>query len=277
MNENYPEFPDQYNSQGKLVLPAYHDSIAPLDQDAQTAYVSSGQEPYAPYNPPIYPEQQFMGHYYEPPVNPSSGYARRKRVDSAHLILIIAIIVVMIATGSLAVAAVTIFGPAAAQGNHTTVQSGGSPGGNTQAGGSASQASATAMPSPTLQPTATPMPSPTPSPAASPSPTQNANTGPLTLTITGLPNEVNNNTSIPVTVQTNQPGVQVQLAVTYAAPPNTYTSATQVTDNNGMATLTWDVQIFAFKSKTNAHVMVVGQDQNGQQVQSQQINVKVLK
>jgi len=88
---------------------------------------------------------------------------------------------------------------------------------------------------------------------------------------------VNNNTSFPVTVQANQPGVQVQLAVTYAAPPNTYTSATQVTDNNGMATLTWDIQIFAFKNKTNAHVMVVGQDQNGQQVQSQQVNVKVLR
>jgi hypothetical protein len=259
MNEYYPQSPDQYNPQsGKLVLPAYNDATLPSSEDAKTTYIPMGQSPSSPYDSPVRPEplmQNYAASSY------ASGQLKpRSRSNPAQLILLIAIIVVLIATGSVAYAAVTVIGPTLTKSNSAATQA------NTSAAAS-TQASATVVP------TATPVPSPTPGPT----PISTFDGAPLTLTIEDLPNEVNNGDSGPVTVQTNAAGIPVHLQVTYAAPPFSYTSETQVTDANGQATLTWDVQINPKKRRTNAQVVAVAQESNGQQVQSDTLDVKILR
>src|SRR5713226_3418080 len=104
MNEYYPESPDQYNPQGKLVLPAYHDSTLPSSENAQTTYIPMGQSPSSPYDSPVRPEQlmqQYTASSYS-----SGKLTRRTRTSPAQLMLVIAIIVVLVATGSVAFAAV---------------------------------------------------------------------------------------------------------------------------------------------------------------------------
>jgi hypothetical protein len=114
MNDNYPESSDLYNPQsGKLVLPAYHDATLPASGDAKTTYIPMGQSPSSPYDSPVRPEllmQNYASSSY------SSGKLKsRSRTSPAQLILLIAIIVVLIATGSVAYAALTVFGPSLAR------------------------------------------------------------------------------------------------------------------------------------------------------------------
>lgn len=259
MNDYYPESSDQYNPRsGKLVLPAYHDSTSPASGDAKTTYIPMGQSPSSPYDSPARPEL-LMQNYASSSAYPSGKLKSRSRTSPAQLILLIAIIAVLIATGSVAYAAVTIFGPAATKG----------------ATNQANSASANTQARATALPTATPMPSPT----ATPKPISTFDGGPLTLTIQDLPNSVDNNTGGPVTVQTNASGIPVHLQVTYsvAEPPFNYTSDTQMTDDQGVATLTWNVQINPTKRRTNTQVVAVAQEPNGQLVQSDTVNVRIIR
>lgn len=260
MNDHYPESSDQYNPQaGKLVLPAYHDATLPASEDAKTTYIPMGQSPSSPYNSPVRPEQLIQN--YASSYNPSGKLRPRSRSNPAQLILLIAIIVVLVATGSVAYAAVSLYGPSLTKSGSAA----------TQANGAHTQASATALP------TATPIPSP--SPTAIPTPISTFDGGPLTLTIEDLPNTVNNGDSGSVNVQTNASGIPVHLQVTYsvAQPPFNYTSDTQMTDDQGMATLAWNVQINPTKRKTNAQVVAIAQEPNGQTVQSDTVNVRIIR
>ena len=257
MNNNYPESSDQHNLRsGKLVLPGYNDSTLPASDDAKTTYIPMGQSPSSPYDSPVRPEM-LMQNYASSSAYPSGKLKPRSRSSPAQLILLIAIIVVVIATGSVAYAAVTLVGPSLTK----------SSSGATQANSSAAntQASATALP------TATPMPSPTPKPITT------FDGAPLTLTIQDLPNSVDNDSGGPVTVQTNASGIPVHLQVTYSVTksPFSYTSDTQMTDDQGVATLTWNVQINPTKRRTNAKVVAIAQEPNGQTVQSDPVNVKI--
>src|SRR5438105_24449 len=147
MNDYHPEPSDQYNPQsGKLVLPAYNDSTLPASEDAKTTYIPMGQAPSSPNNSPVRPELLMQN--YAPSSYSSDKLKPRSRTSPVQLILVIAIIVVLIATGSVAYAAVTLFGPAA-KGSSATPQ--------------ANKASASAT---AALPTATPMPSPTAAPTA---------------------------------------------------------------------------------------------------------------
>jgi hypothetical protein len=257
MNEIYPQSPDQYSPQsGKLVLPAYNDTTLPSSEDAKTTYIPMGPSASSPYDTPVRPEllmQNYAASSY------ASGKLKpRSRSNPAQLILLIAIVVVLIATGSVAYAAMTVLGPTLTKSNSAATQA-------NHSAASSTRATATVVP--------TTMPSPTPSPT----PITTFNGAPLTLKIEGLPHSVDNGSSGPVTVQTNAGGIPVHLEVTYAAPPYNYTSGTQMTDANGVATLTWDVQINPTKKKTNAQVVAVAQEPNGQQVQSDTIDVKVFR
>jgi hypothetical protein len=97
--------------------------------------------------------------------------------------------------------------------------------------------------------------------------------------ITSIPQQVNNKSTVYITVITNQPGVNVNLQITYtnAVPLSSPTNGPQQTDNNGAATVPWHVNIFAFGRTATAHVTVIATDQNGQPVQSQTVDVKVSK
>lgn len=120
---------------------------------------------------------------------------------------------------------------------------------------------------PTLPPTAT-IPSPTPTPTLQ-------TTGPLTLQIDELPNQVNNNALVPVSVLSNQPGVNVRLIIVYNTFPQLTTSATQITDANGRATLLWRVHARPFTT-TRARLSVLARDQSGQEVTSKPISISIM-
>jgi hypothetical protein len=262
MNEYYPDSSDQqYPRQGKLVLPAHHDAVRPSSDDAQTTSMPLGQSPSSPYRSPVSPD--LLAQHYASSAYVSGKLRPRTGTNPAQLILLIAIIVVLIATGSVAYAAVTVLGPTATKS------------GNTAAAAKATSAALNARASATALAMATPTPSPTMAPTAIPT----FDGGPLKLTIEDLPHSVNNGDSGPVTVQTNASGISVHLEVTYdvAAPPYKYTSDTQVTDASGVATLTWNVEINPTKRKTNAQVVAITQESNGQQIESEPVNVRIYR
>jgi hypothetical protein len=126
-------------------------------------------------------------------------------------------------------------------------------------------------PTPSLQNT----PSITPTVIVQPTPPQQG--GQLTLQITSISTQVSNNSFVPVQVAANEPGVTVQLYVTYNVPPGYYSSQAQTTDGSGNATLSWVVSIFTFgRRQTVARVVAIGRDQDGQQASSQVVTVQVV-
>jgi hypothetical protein len=101
--------------------------------------------------------------------------------------------------------------------------------------------------------------------------------GQLTLQITSISTRVSNNSFVPVQVAANEPGVTVQLYVTYNVPPGYYSSQAQTTDGSGNATLSWVVSVFTFgRRQTVARVTAIGRDQDGQQASSQVVTVQVV-
>lgn len=101
--------------------------------------------------------------------------------------------------------------------------------------------------------------------------------GSLNVQIVNIPNVVNNRSQIQVDVQTSEPNVDVQLQVTYDAAPFYYNSQGDTTDDNGNATLNWNVRIRNLSNGNNAQatVIVVATDQNGQQATSQPTTVEI--
>jgi predicted secreted protein len=97
------------------------------------------------------------------------------------------------------------------------------------------------------------------------------------LQITNCPQIVNNGATIPVSVVTSEPGVRVQLFVTYDAPPVYYSSGSQTSDDGGNATLYWQVRVFPrlIGGTVQARVIAVARDQNGQTGQSSMTLVQV--
>jgi hypothetical protein len=101
--------------------------------------------------------------------------------------------------------------------------------------------------------------------------------GTLNVQIVNIPNVVNNQSRVRVDIQTSEPNVDVQLQVTYDSAPFTYTSNGDTTDDQGNATLNWNVRVRSFANGNNvqASVIVVATDQNGQQATSQPMTVEV--
>lgn len=114
-------------------------------------------------------------------------------------------------------------------------------------------------------------------PTLPPTPTPIQQGGQLTVQITSIPTQVSNNSIVPVQVTTNEPDVFVQLYVSYNVPPGFYSSRTEVTDGNGNATLSWIVNVFSIdKRRAVAHIVAIGQDQNGQRVSSSVFTVEII-
>lgn len=119
---------------------------------------------------------------------------------------------------------------------------------------------------PSLGPTATAQPTSTIQPG-----------GPLTLQITGYPSTVTNNSTVPITVSTNQPGVTVYLQIRYSGSPQRPTAGPGTTDANGNVTIPWTVLVFTFNRRNvQATVLAIGIDQNGHHVYSPQVVIQVL-
>ncbi|MGI9059156.1 MAG: hypothetical protein ACR2H5_11305 [Ktedonobacteraceae bacterium] len=99
--------------------------------------------------------------------------------------------------------------------------------------------------------------------------------GQLTVSISGVPGHVQNNSVVNVSVNTSEPNVTVELVVRYTAPPYRYTSGEYATDGGGNATINWSVNVFMFGRHTQATLDAVAMDQNGQQAQAQSITVQI--
>jgi hypothetical protein len=107
-------------------------------------------------------------------------------------------------------------------------------------------------------------------------PTQPPVTEPLTVHITNIPKNIQNNTTVPVGVTTSQPGVAVHLSVTYYSDGMPVsTTEPQETDDHDNATISWKVQVPPPGTTTLAQVTAIAQDQQGRQVTSSPVMVLV--
>lgn len=273
MSEYDPWYQNQRSSQEKLILPAYQEDVASPSADAQTSYMQPGQWPSPAYRDPIRPEQLVRPRPGAPPDKPIAHFAQQVRTDPAYQILTVAIVIVLIASVALVVWAGTLLSSGPVQGS-TAPQNGGKPA-TAQAGVAAT---ATAQPTAILQPISTPIPSPTVAPivtqAPSPSPVVG---GPLTLSVVGLPQTVANGSVLSVAVMASQPNVSVRLLVSYSVPPYVYASAANTADANGNVMLKWRVRVIVFGNQADARVIAIARDQHGQQVQSQPVDVQIMK
>ncbi len=101
--------------------------------------------------------------------------------------------------------------------------------------------------------------------------------GQLTLQISNYPSTVVNNSTVPITVSTNQPGVTVYLQIRYNATSLRNTAGPGTTDGNGNVTIPWTVSVFSFGRKNvQATVLAIGIDQNGHRVYSPQVVIQVM-
>jgi hypothetical protein len=117
---------------------------------------------------------------------------------------------------------------------------------------------------------------PTPTAIPSPTPTAQATAQPgLSPQIVSIPQQVRTNTFVPVMISVGQPGVEVRLEVTYNQGVAISTSGPKMTDDAGNVTLIWNVMLFSLKQQLVAHVTAFALNQNGQEVPSQTISVKV--
>jgi len=133
-------------------------------------------------------------------------------------------------------------------------------------------------PVPTTAPTPVATATPVPKPQSTPTPTPTASGAALTVQITDLPSQVQNNSNQTVNVVTNTGNTTVVLNVNYSVSNDSYTSASQTTDSTGKATISW--RVHSSKVPNNnvvATLIAVATDPNGQKAQSPSYQVAVVK
>ncbi len=101
--------------------------------------------------------------------------------------------------------------------------------------------------------------------------------GQLSVQITNYPAIVMNNSTVDITVYTNQPGISVYLQIRYNVPPSRAYAGPGTTDANGNATIPWTVFVSSFGRKNaQATLTAIATDQNGQHVSSDPVVIQVL-
>ena len=265
MLDDHPKVQEQNWPSGKLVLPAYPGEEQPPNGYEQRTTAYSGPLPHHKASTAL-----------TSAASPLGKFSYLVRTDPAYKVLVVAVVMVLIASAVFVGLASAAFfssqGAAQTSGLSSTPTSGPVDPRPTFAPPNGGQGSTTSS-----QPPANPTPSiqNTPAPASTPQPTTPP-VGALTLQIFGLPPQALNNTTVPVTVIANQPGLSVKLVITYSVPPGFFTSAARTTDGNGTATLSWHVRIFSARKAATARVVAIAQDQNGNQVASQTVTVQIL-
>jgi hypothetical protein len=265
MIDDHPELPGQPPEQHKLVLPGFQEDTYYPGVHTQRVYV--------------HPDQM-RSTASSRPGNPFAKLGYLWRRDPAYKVLMVATATVLVAGIIFATFLVSMFAQASAAPQTSTVTQKTTAPANptsgtdmhpttpTPAGNQGGQP--TNQGTPVVLPTLTAVPSPTPAMQ----PTQPGQGG-LTPQIVSIPQQVRNNTTVPVTISVGQPGVQVFLQVTYDQSPNN-TSGTKTTDDAGNVTLNWHVNVFPFKQQSVARVTGFAIDQNGQQIQTQTVSVEVM-
>lgn len=266
MINNHPNLPGQEPAQQRLVLPAYSEE----QQHQPGAYT---QRVF------VHPDQL------RPQVPPTSAHPVSKLGalwrDPAYKVLMVAAAMVLI---SGIVFAAFLFNAFAQQTNSTSravtapkgITTAATPPTNTPptfptpSGGQGSTQGSSQPPksAPVVLPTLTPS-------TANQQPTQPPTNQNLQLQITSIPQQVRNNSDVQVTVMANQPGVSVNLQVTFDNSLITNAAGPQQTDANGNVTLDWHVADVSFKQSFVARITAIATDQNGQTTQSQTVSVQV--
>ena len=260
MTNIYPEPSQGQNPpQPKLVLPGPPNAQYPPNVGDQT-YVYAEQPAQQQAPPPL-------------PSNPLAKFRRAVRTDPAYKVLMIAIITVLVSSIIFLTLANNIFAQFSSRSAQTSIQSTSLPLSPTEqqptfttpTGGQGSTTSS----QPPQPPTPTPLPTEQPTlPPVLPT---------LALLITNIPQQVINNTTVPVLVTSNEPGITVRLTVDYTVSPNHYISKAQITDANGAVSLSWHIQVSTNTlSPVLAQVTAIAQDQNGQQASSQTVTVLII-
>ncbi len=266
---NQPETRGKQPQEGKLVLPANPQQVPPVNPDAASNNTA--------HHPQISLEQLIRPKATPPPKNLLArlGYFWQK--DSAYKVMMIAVVLFLIASlVFVSMISNTLLrnphylslGNTFSQNPPTVVVPTGTvdlrptfpppAGGN----GSTSSSQPPTQGTPSLQST------PDSSPTANPG-------GPLSISITSIPNRVANHSVVNVSVNTSLPNVTVTLGAFYNVPPFRYASSSVTTDGNGDAVLSWSVAVIMFGRQSRAVVFAVARDQNGQKVQSQAVNVQI--
>lgn len=269
---------------GKLVLPGYGSESRQAhwdvdEHDMHTTHI---------------PQDQVQLYHALPPssytVVLASNSLRpvKKSSDPAYKILLVAIAFVIIAGIVVTAMATNIFAQITASSNSngqsavlpTNVPKGATPTGGvdlqpvfpTPGGGQGS--TATSQPPSTGTQT---LPTPVTTVQATPTQSGNGGNGQLSVQILNPPQQVSNGSVVQISVTTGQPGISVRLFITYNALPFVSGSGPQTTDDAGNATLPWRVHVNVFgNTHIVAHIIAVGQDQTGQQVQSSPITVDIM-
>ncbi len=269
MDDMYNEGQNHYGSQGKLVLSSpYPDgSVPPRSMNDETSFMPAGSDQTA-FMPAGGPSYGTGGNGYPPP-QPKKGLFHKLRTDPAYQVLAVAIVVVLIASGSLVAFAAT--GMMGTGSNHPS-----------------NQHLAKVQSTPFTHATQAPIPTPTQAvPTQAPTqavPTQAPTQAPtkpvmnLTVAFANLPAQVNNNTTTQIVVQT-LPGATVQFQVAYPlGSGGTPVFMAQMADGNGMATFNWTAQVQPMLAQTTitAHLTATAVDNNTGQTAQQAANVTVI-
>jgi len=260
---NYPNLPGQEPAQEKLVLPAYSE-----EQHQPAAYT---QRVF------VHPDQ-LRSQMPPQPTNPLSKLGALWRADPAYKVLMVATAMVLVAGIIFTTFLVNTFAqsstptpkgaiPTQAVVNAPTSTTSKPPTFPTPSGGQGSKQASSQPPAsaPVVLPTLTPSDQPTQPPT-----TQN-----LQLQITNIPQQVQNNSDVQVTVMTNEPGASVRLQISFDNSAITNSAGPQQAGGDGNVTLDWHVAAFAFKQNFVARITAIATDQNGQTVQSQTVSVEV--
>jgi hypothetical protein len=269
MIDDHTGIQDQDRPPDKLILPAPLDTPVNAPQRTPTSSLPGT---------PAYLEQHLHHAAPQQPGYPFKRFAYHIRTDPAYPFLIAALAIVLILGGIGASFAGDIFAKFAASSASARPAPPQNPPQATPVGtidlrptfptpGGGQGSTTSSLPPASAPVTVTPQTTTVP----------DNNNGTLNLQITGIPQQVSNNSTIPVSITAGEPGVIVRLMVVYSAPPNFYSSGTQITDADGNATLNWHVRVFAGSNFgfVTAEVTVVGQDQNGQQATSSPVTVEI--
>lgn len=274
MNES-TELPGNHLGQSKLILPSSEPMHPP---GARTEYI-----------PPIQSENPASFSAYSPLADLRAKLASLWKKDPAYKVLMISIGSVLIAGMVLSIVVVSVFSQVSAtplslgtasppiqQAAVGTGQVDLHPTFPTPQGGQGDKNMSSQPPVPTEQPTPTPtavvitdqnQPTPTP---------QQAQGGPLQLQITDAPQQVNDNSTVTITVNATQPGVSVKLLVNYTTRPFFTSTDTQTTDGSGNASLSWHIHLTGFTNNALARVTAIGQNADGQRTASQTVTVQIV-
>lgn len=281
---NHPDKEDQVPAKsGKLVLPPPLPNEAGVSESIDTPGTVPVTRPLSPsagdLDERISPAQ--LIHPVGGPV-PRGLFARLVfywRKDPAYKVLMLAVVMVVVASIIFVSMAGAWFGnpsgssastpnpPAATTTSGVSLKPTFAPPGGGQGSTQSSQPPAQAQGTPALGTTPTPT-------ATTPAPGQG---GALQVQITGYPSTVPNFSRVSITVSTNEPGVMVTLSIHSNGNPRNSTAGPGYTDDNGNATIPWNVFYFGSGKKfITVNITAVAVDQNGQRSYSSPVTVQVV-